>query len=126
MPSTVCIISQIVSFLDSVRDSAPVSWAQDDQAHLGLEIRLVETRENSESVEGLKLRVEVLLLVGAICEGMETDTVLTVWRQVAHLHCVPPLGKVRDLERDHLVLEGLRADGHLSIVDLKVSDGQSL
>ena len=45
----------MVSTLDGVGNSPPFRWAQDDQAHLGLEIGLIKAGEDSEAVERLEL-----------------------------------------------------------------------
>ena len=105
MPSAVLLVMQVVSSLDGIRDGAPFCWAQGDQAHFGLEIGLVEAWEHAEGVECLELRVEVLLLVRAVREGVQTNAILIVRCQVAHLNSVPALSQVGNFERDDLVLE---------------------
>ena len=57
---------------------------------------------------------------------MQTDAVLVVGRQVSQLDSVPALGQIGDFERDDLVLVGLGAHWHRSIVYLKIGDGQGL
>ena len=57
---------------------------------------------------------------------MQADAVLVVRRQVSQLDSVPALGQIGDLERDNLVLVGLGAHWHRSVVDLKIGDGQGL
>ena len=77
-------------------------------------------------MEGLKLRVEILLVVGAVHEGVEADAIFIVWCQVTKLHGVPALHHVGSPQRDHLVLEALGAEGASSIVDHQISHGERL
>lgn len=126
VPSAVLLVPQVIPALDGVGNSPPFRWAQDDQAHLGLEVGLIKAGEDSEAVERLELRVEVLLLVRVVNESVQSDAVLVVGRQVSQLDSVPALGQVGNLERDHLVLVGLWAHWHRSVVDLKIGDGQGL
>ncbi len=68
-------------------------------------------------MESLKLRVQVLLLVGTVGERMETDTVLIVRSQIPQLDGVPALDNIRGAKRDNLVLEAFRADCDWSVVN---------
>lgn len=77
-------------------------------------------------MEGLKLRVKILLVVGAIFECVETNAIFIVWCQVAQLNSVPALHYVSSSQRDHLVLEALRANGADSIVDHQIGHSESL
>ena len=77
-------------------------------------------------MEGLELRVQVLLLVGGIGEGVETDTVLVVRSQVPQLDSVPSLDNIGWAQWDDLVLEALRADCDGSVVNHEVSDCECL
>ena len=77
-------------------------------------------------MERLKLRVEVLLLVTAVSEGVQSNAVLVVRRQIPKLNSVPALYDAGRSQGDHLVLEALRADWLLHVVDLQVSDGEGL
>ena len=63
MLATVLSVAVTVTSLDGVADCAPVNWAQNNQGHLGLEIRLIKAGEDAEAVECLELRVQILLLV---------------------------------------------------------------
>ena len=77
-------------------------------------------------MESLKLRVKILLLVAAVSKRVETNTILVVGCHVAQLDGVPTLHDAGRAQRDNLVLEALRRDWLLHIVDLEVSDGESL
>ena len=55
VPSAVLLVPQVIPALDGVRNSPPFRWAQDDQAHLGLEVGLIKAGEDSEAVERLEL-----------------------------------------------------------------------
>ena len=57
---------------------------------------------------------------------MQTDAVLIVGRQVSQLDSVPALSQIGNLERDDLVLVGLWAHWHGSVVDLEIGDSQGL
>ena len=120
MTSTVFGIAQIIARLNGVRDSSPVGRAQYDKRHLRFEIGLVKAWEHSETMEGLKLRVEILLIVRAIHEGVKTNAIFIVWCQVTKLNGVPALHHVCSPQGNHLVLVALRADGGCSIVDHQV------
>ena len=77
-------------------------------------------------MEGLKLRVEILLIVRAIHEGVEANAIFIVGCQVTKLYGVPALHHVGSPQRDHLVLEALGAEGASSIVDHQISHGERL
>ena len=55
VPSAVLLVPQVIPALDGVGNSPPFRWAQDDQAHLGLEVGLIKAGEDSEAVERLEL-----------------------------------------------------------------------
>ena len=124
--SAVIGVAQIIACLNGVADSSPVGGAQHDKRHLGFEVGLIKAWEHSESMEGLKLRVEILLVIGAVLEGVEANAIFIVWRQVTKLHCIPALHNVGSSQGDHLVLEALRAAGAGSIVDHQVGHCESL
>ena len=71
-------LSESESPFNRVGNCAPVTWAKYDQAHLCLEVWLIEAWEDSEGVEGLELGVEILLLVRAVRESVEADAILVV------------------------------------------------
>ena len=83
MLSIVGGIAMLVTGLDGVANSAPVNRAKYNERHLGLEIGLVEAREDAEAVESLKLRVQILLLVSAVNESVQTNSILIIRSQVA-------------------------------------------
>ena len=124
--SAVFGIAQIIARLNGVGYSSPVGRAQHDKRHLCLEIGLIEAWEHSETMEGLKLRVEILLVIGAVLEGVEANAIFVVWCQVTKLNGVPSLHHISTPQRDHLVLEAFRAAGADPIVDLQVGHGKSL
>ena len=124
--STVIGVAQIIARLNGVADSSPVGWAQHDKRHLRLEVGLIKAWEHSESMEGLKLRVEILLVIGAVLEGVEANAIFIVWRQVTKLDSIPALHNVGSSKGDHLVLEALRAARADSIVDHQVGHSKGL
>ena len=124
--STIFGIAQIIARLNGVGDSPPVRWAKHNKRHLRLEIWLVKAWEHSKCMEGLKLRVKILLVVRAIFECVETNAIFIVWCQVAQLYSVPALHNVSSSQRDHLVLEALRANGAYSIVYHQIGHSESL
>ena len=124
--SAVIGIAQIIARLNGVGDSSPVGRAQYDKRHLCFEVGLVKAWEDPESMEGLKLRVKILLLVGAVLEGVETNAIFIVGGQVTKLYGVPALHHVSSPQGNHLILEALRAAGAGPIVDHQVGHGESL
>jgi len=126
MTATVFSVAQLEALLDSVGNGAPVVRAEDDKGHLSFEVGLVEAGEHAEAVECLELRVKILLLVSAVRESVQTNTVLVVRGQVAKLDGVPALDDFRSTKGNDLVLERLGPDSHLLVVDLKVGDSESL
>ena len=62
------------------------------------------------TVECLKLRVEVLLTVLAIGEGVEADLVLIVRIEVPERHRVPSNVDLRLFKRDLLLVVGILGD----------------
>ena len=57
---------------------------------------------------------------------METDRVLVVFGEITKLNSVPALDKVGGSEGNDLVLETCWVNGHDRVVNLKISDGDSL
>jgi len=57
------------------------------------------------AVEGLKLRVQVLVVVRSVLESVQANTVFVVGVYVTQLHSIPARGYVRELERDLVILE---------------------
>ena len=77
-------------------------------------------------MESLKLRVQVLLVVRAICESVQTNAVLVVGRQILELHCVPSLDDISHAQRDNLVLVAFGADGHGLVIHAELSNSDGL
>ena len=78
MSSAVFGITQIIARLNGVGYSSPVGRAQYDKGHLCLEIGLIEAWEHSETMECLELRVEILLVIRAVLEGVEANAIFIV------------------------------------------------
>ena len=120
----VLFITIFVSLLDPVRNCLPILRADDCQRHLGLEVRLVETREHSETVESFKLRVQILLLVFCVGECVQSDAILVVRVHISELDCVPPLDHIRHGQAYLLSLKLTVLA--FSVVDGQIGHGQSL
>lgn len=86
--------SFVASFL-RIRNRLPVSRASHTQRHLCFQIRLVKNRKDLVAVECFKLCVQVLLVVRAVCVGVQTYSIQIVRVQVTKLHSIPTLHNVR-------------------------------
>lgn len=111
--------SVVVSFLERIAHRFPVGRATDSQGHFCLERGLIENREYVVAVESFKLGVQVLLLVGLVNIGVQTNTVCVVGVQVLKLNSVPALDNVGLSESKALI--GVNPCCFL-IVDCQVRD----
>ena len=124
--AVVVSISQLVARLNGIGHGTPLSWAKDDERHLSLQIGLIEAGEHAEAMEGLKLGVQVLLVVGAVRESVQADAVLVVRGQVLELNSVPALDNLILAKRDNLVLVALRSNRRRLVVHAELCHGNSL
>ena len=116
-------VGLLVAFLEGVRDCLPVIGHSDNKSHLGLEIGLVKAREYLVAVEGLKLRIQVLVLILQVGESVQTRAVSVVLAEITDLDRVPGVeAQVFHVEGDLVVLvEG--SFGALVVVDDEGGDG---
>ena len=79
-----------VANFNRVTYSFPVTGASNSQGHLSFEVRLIKAREDAETVESLKLGVQILLVVRLIHVWVETNTIFVIGVEVVELYSVPP------------------------------------
>ena len=84
---------------------------------------MVKARENTEAVESLKLRVQILLLISLVHIGVEPDTICAVFAKIAELHSIPSYQYMRLVQRDSLVLESISSGNNL-VVNCKLTNRQ--
>ena len=101
------LVSIVVSLLDFIRHGYPILWDSQAESHSGLEVRLIEGGEDSEAVEGLELRVQVLLLVFLVDERGETQSFVFIRGEVSKSDLVPAELDQLGLYSDLLMLKGL-------------------
>jgi hypothetical protein len=96
-----------VFLFKTVADSCPVLGASDYQGHFRFETWLIKDWKHVETVECLKLTVQVLLLVTFINVRVKTNSILVVKIEVAELNGVPAECNIRNLKFDLLIDENV-------------------
>lgn len=89
--------------IDSIRNCPPHLWASHAKCHLGLKTRLVEAWEDSEAMESLKLRIQVLFTIRLVNELMQARPILLIRSEVLEAYHIPALLQVRDFQPNLLM-----------------------